>query len=285
MVQPLTVLSIAGSDSGGGAGIQADLRTFAALGVHATTAVTAVTAQDTMGVHDVEVMSASMVLAQARCVLGDFEVAAVKTGMLGDASVVEAVAELAREGLLNKLVVDPVLVSTTEHSLMRDGGVRAYREALVPLATVVTPNLREAATLCGVDVEDVTTIEHMRTLAREILALGPRFVLVKGGHFAARRAPRDGADLDDAVPDDAVPDVLVGHDVDDVLEGPRVLTTNDHGTGCSLSAALCARLATGRSVPDATREAKAFVLTALRGARDWRLGEGRGPLDHLGWNQ
>ncbi|MBU6516318.1 MAG: bifunctional hydroxymethylpyrimidine kinase/phosphomethylpyrimidine kinase, partial [Acidobacteria bacterium] len=159
-MQPLTVLSIAGSDSGGGAGIQADLRTFAALGVHATTAVTAVTAQDTMGVHDVEVMSASMVLAQARCVLGDFEVAAVKTGMLGDASVVEAVAELAREGLLNKLVVDPVLVSTTEHSLMRDGGVRAYREALVPLATVVTPNLREAATLCGVDVEDVTTIEH-----------------------------------------------------------------------------------------------------------------------------
>jgi len=290
VVQPLTVLSIAGSDSGGGAGIQADLRTFAALGVHATTALTAVTAQNTLGVHDVEVMSAAMVLAQARCVLDDFDVAAVKTGMLGDATVVEAVAELAREGLLEKLVVDPVLVSTTEHSLMRDGGVRAYREALVPLATVVTPNLREAATLCGVDVGDVTTIEHMTTLAREILALGPRYVLVKGGHFAARREPRDDAVLGDAVLGDVVlgdvvPDVLVGRDVDEVFEGPRVLTTNDHGTGCSLSAALCARLATGRSVPDATRDAKAFVLEALRGARDWHLGEGRGPLDHLGWSQ
>ena len=290
MVQPLTVLSIAGSDSGGGAGIQADLRTFAALGVHGVTALTAVTAQNTLGVHDVAVMPASMVLAQARCVLDDFDVAAVKTGMLGDADVVEAVAELAREGLLANLVVDPVLVSTTEHSLMRDGGVRAYREALVPLATVVTPNLREAAALCGVDVGDVTTVEHMRALARDILALGPRYVLVKGGHFAARRASHDGtahdgAMPDDAVPDDAVPDVLVGYDVDDVFEGPRVPTTNDHGTGCSLSAALCARLARGLSVPDATRDAKSFVLEALRGARDWHLGEGRGPLDHLGWNQ
>ena len=285
VVQPLTVLSIAGSDSGGGAGIQADLRTFAALGVHGVTALTAVTAQNTLGVHDVAVLPASMVLAQARCVLDDFDVAAVKTGMLGDAAVVEAVAELAREGLLAKLVVDPVLVSTSEHSLMRDGGVRAYREALVPLATVVTPNLREAAALCGVDVGDVTTIGHMRALAREILALGPRYVLVKGGHFAARRESIEALGLDDAVPDDAVPDVLVGHDVDDVFQGPRVPTTNDHGTGCSLSAALCARLAMGRSVPDATRDAKAFVLAALRGARDWRLGEGRGPLDHLGWNQ
>lgn len=277
-VQPITVLSIAGSDSGGGAGIQADLRTFAAFGVHGTTALTAVTAQNTLGVHDVCVLPTSLVTSQVRCVVDDFDVAAVKTGMLGDADVVESVAELAREGLLAHLVVDPVLVSSTQHSLMRDGGVRAYREALFPLATVVTPNLREAAVLCGVDVGDILTIEDMHTLARELLALGPRYVLVKGGHFAA-------AELDATGLDATVPDVLMGHDGVVVFESARVATTNDHGTGCSLSAALCAGLGLGRSVHDATRDAKSFVLAALEGARDWRLGAGRGPLDHLGWNQ
>jgi len=273
MVQPITVMTIAGSDSGGGAGIQADLRTFAAFGVHGTTALSAVTAQNTLGVQDVAVLPTSLVVSQVRCVVDDFDVAAVKTGMLGDADVVESVADLAREGLLANLVVDPVLVSTTQHSLMGDGGVRAYREALVPLAQVVTPNLREAAALCGVDVRDVTTREHMDELAREILALGPRFVLVKGGHFAA-----EGHDA-------PVADILRSADDVVVFVADRVNTTNDHGTGCSLSAALGAGLALGRSVPDATRDAKSFVLAALRGASGWRLGAGRGPLDHLGWTK
>lgn len=271
VVQPKTVMTIAGSDSGGGAGIQADLRTFAAFGVHGTTALSAVTAQNTLGVQDVAVLATSLVVSQVRSVVDDFDVAAVKTGMLGNADVVESVADLAREGLLAHLVVDPVLVSTTQHSLMGDGGVRAYREALIPLAQVVTPNLREAAALCGVDVRDVTTHEHMQDLAREILVWGPRYVLVKGGHFAADHL------------DDPVADILVSADDVVVLVAPRVDTVNDHGTGCSLSAAMCAGLALGRSVPDATRDAKSFVLAALQGASDWHLGAGRGPLDHLGW--
>lgn len=270
-VQPITVLSIAGSDSGGGAGIQADLRTFAAFGVHGTTAVTAVTAQNTTGVSDVQVLATSLLVAQVRAVTDDFDVAAVKTGMLGDADVVEAVAELARAGLLVPLVVDPVLISSTRHSLMRDGGVRAYRESLFPLATVITPNLGEAATLCEVDVRDVTSLEDMCSLAHQLFALGPRYVLVKGGHLVAEV-------------DAPVPDVLVGPGGVVVFESPRVDTRNDHGTGCSLSAALCAGLGLGRSVEDATRDAKAFVLAALQGGATWRLGHGRGPLDHLGWN-
>lgn len=272
-VQPITVLSIAGSDSGGGAGIQGDLRTFAAFGVHGTTALTAVTAQNTLGVSDVAVLATSLVISQVRSVVEDFDVAAVKTGMLGDADVVEAVAELARQGLLAHLVVDPVLVSSTQHSLMRDGGVRAYREALFPLATVVTPNLREAALLCGIDVRDISSPDDMLALGRELLALGPRYVLVKGGHFAA-----SGVDA-------PVPDVLLSADDVTVFESPRVATDNDHGTGCSLSAALCAGLGLGRSVTDATRDAKSFVLAALQGAAGWHLGKGRGPLDHLGWNE
>jgi hydroxymethylpyrimidine/phosphomethylpyrimidine kinase len=272
-VQPVTVLSIAGSDSGGGAGIQADLRTFAAFGVHGTTALTAVTAQNTLGVRDVAVLDTRLVVSQVRAVVEDFDVAAVKTGMLGDADVVESVAQLAREGLLAHLVVDPVLVSTTRQSLMRDGGVRAYREALFPLATVVTPNLREAAVLCGVDVRDISSLEDMMAMGRELLALGPRYVLVKGGHFAAEGI------------DDLVPDVLLSAEGVVVFESPRVITSNDHGTGCSLSAAQCAGLGLGRSVTEATRDAKAFVLAALQGARQWQLGHGRGPLDHLEWNK
>ncbi len=272
-MQPITVLSIAGSDSGGGAGIQADLRTFAAFGVHGTTSLTAVTAQNTLGVSDVAVMAPSLVVSQVRAVVDDFDVLAVKTGMLGDAHVVEAVATLAREGLLPHLVVDPVLISSTHHLLMRDGGVSAYREALFPLATVVTPNLREAAVLCGVDVRDISSLQDMHALGRELLALGPRYVLVKGGHFAA-----SGVDA-------PVPDVLMSTDELIVFESPRVDTNNDHGTGCSLSAALCAGLGLGRSVSDATRDAKAFVLSALQGAASWHLGNGRGPLDHLGWTK
>ena len=272
-MQPITVMSIAGSDSGGGAGIQADLRTFAAFGVHGTTAVTAVTAQNTLGVSDVMILPVSLVLSQVRAVGDDFQVAAVKTGMLGDADVVEAVAELAREGHLPHLVVDPVLVSSTQHSLMRDGGVRAYREALFPQASVVTPNLREAAVLCGVDVRDISSVEDMHALGTELLALGPRYVLIKGGHLAAN-------DIDAPVPD-----VLLNSEGSVVFESPRVTTTNDHGTGCSLSAALCAGLGLGRSVSDATRDAKSFVLAALQGAATWQLGHGRGPLDHLGWNE
>jgi len=272
-VQPTTVLSIAGSDSGGGAGIQADIRTLSAFGVHATTAVTAVTAQNTLGVSAVQTMDPQFVEDQVRSVITDFDVRAVKTGMLAHPNTVEMVAHLAREGLLPHLVVDPVLVSSTGHALMQEGGVRAYLDALIPTALIVTPNLREAAVLCDVDVNDVRDVVDMVELARAILAFGCDWVLVKGGHFV--RASHD----------ERAPDVLVRADEVVILDADRVDTNNDHGTGCSLSSAIAAGLALDRSVPDATRDAKSFVLAALQGAASWHLGHGRGPIDHLGWTE
>jgi hydroxymethylpyrimidine kinase/phosphomethylpyrimidine kinase len=271
-VQPLTVLSIAGSDSGGGAGIQADLRTFCAFEVHATNALTAVTAQNTIGVNSVQNIDPLMVAAQVLSVVDDFDVRAVKTGMLAQPATVEKVAELAREGLLPRLVVDPVLVSSSGHSLMDAGGADAYRDTLLAFAEVVTPNLREAAMLCGVDVNDVKNHDDMLALAHQLLGFGSTWALVKGGHFAERSLTERHA-----------PDVLVGRGEVFVFDADRVTTTNDHGTGCSLSAAICAGLARGRSVPDAARDAKSFVLAALTSAADWKLGRGRGPIDHLGW--
>ena len=272
-MQPLTVLSIAGSDSGGGAGIQADLRTFCAFEVHATTALTAVTAQNTVGVTSVQNVDPAFVAAQVLSVVEDFDVRAVKTGMLAQPATVEKVAELANEGLLPHLVVDPVLVSSTGHALMDVGGVDAYRDALLRFAEVVTPNLREAAMLCGVDVEDVRDHDDMLALARQLLSLGPAWALVKDGHFA-----------EDSLTERHAPDVLVGRGEVFVFDAERVTTSNDHGTGCSLSAAICAGLALGRSVPDAARDAKSFVLAALTTAADWKLGRGRGPIDHMGWD-
>lgn len=267
-MQPTVALTIAGSDSGGGAGIQADLKTFAAFGLFGTSAVTAVTAQNTLGVAAVAVLTPDEVAAQVRAVTDDLAVAAVKTGMLATPEVVERVAGLAAEGILPRLVVDPVLVATSGDPLMKDGGVRAYREALVPRATLVTPNLAEAAALAEVDARDVATLEDLVALARAIAALGPGATLVKGGHL--RGLERS-------------PDVLlVGEEVT-VLDAARVATRNDHGTGCTLSAAAAAGLALGRGVPDAARDAKSFVLAALEGASTWRLGRGRGPIDHLGW--
>ena len=271
-MQPTTVLSIAGSDSGGGAGIQADIRTLSAFGVHATTAVTAVTAQNTLGVSAVQTIDPQIVEDQVRSVIGDFEVRAVKTGMLAHPDTVDVVARLAREGHLPRLVVDPVLVSSTGHALMQEGGVQRYRDALLPAALIVTPNLREAAVLCDVDVDGIHEVADMVDVARSILAFGPQWVLVKGGHLA--RAGRD----------DHAPDVLVHAGEVIVFEAERVVTDNDHGTGCSLASAIAAGLALGRPVPEATRDAKSFVLAALRGGASWRLGHGRGPIDHLGWS-
>jgi len=271
-MQPITVLTIAGSDSGGGAGIQADLRTFSAFEVHATTAVTAVTAQNTIGVFAVQAVDVEIVVAQVRAVVSDLDVRAVKTGMLARPSTVEEIARLASEGQLPHLVVDPVLVSSTGHRLMDSGGVEAYRDALVPFAEIVTPNLREAALLCGVDVGDIKSHDDMAELGRIILGFGPTFVLVKGGHFAQATSTEHRA-----------PDLLVTDGETWIFDAERVITSNDHGTGCSMSAAIAAGLALGRSVPDATRDAKSFVLAALLGASTWHLGHGHGPIDHLGW--
>lgn len=265
-------MTVAGSDSGGGAGVQADLRTFAALGVHGTSAITAVTAQNTYEVRAVCALEAEMVRAQIETITDDLDVVAAKTGMLARPATVREVAALARAGRLPRLVVDPVLVTSSGHPLMEGGGVDAYREELIPAALLVTPNLHEAAVLVDVDVRDLRTVAAMTDAARAIRALGAAHVLVKGGHFAI-----------DSETEQRAPDVLVGDTVR-VLDVARVVTENDHGTGCSLAAAIAARLALGDDVPTAVETAKEFVRRALAGAVTWRLGKGHGPIDHLGWS-
>jgi hydroxymethylpyrimidine/phosphomethylpyrimidine kinase len=264
---PPTALTIAGSDSGGGAGAQADLKTFAALHVHGACALTAVTAQNTLGVRGVAVLEPAFVRQQIETVLDDFTVRGVKTGMLATAGIVSTVGDLAGRGLLAPLVVDPVLVSSTGHPLLEADGIEAYMQLLLPHASIVTPNLREAAVLGGTDVESLRDRDARIAVAERIRATGARYVVVKGGHLT-----------------DSAEDVVAGPDGIIILAGERVQTENDHGTGCSLSAAMAALLARGGSVPDAITQAKAFVARALAGGAAWRLGSGHGPLDHFGWS-
>jgi hydroxymethylpyrimidine kinase/phosphomethylpyrimidine kinase len=265
---PPTALTIAGSDSGGGAGAQADLKTFAALRVHGTSALTAVTAQNTTGVRGVMALDPAFVRLQVETVLDDFEVRSVKTGMLANSGIVLAVACLAEQGLLPDLVVDPVLVSSTGHPLLEPDGITAYLERLLPRALVATPNLREAAVLAGTTVEALVSLDARIEVAEHIRERGPRWVVVKGGHLT------ESAD-----------DVVAGPEGVMVLPSTRVETGNDHGTGCSLSAAVAARLARGDEVPEAIRLAKEFVHRALLGGAGWRLGAGHGPVDHFGWSE
>jgi hydroxymethylpyrimidine/phosphomethylpyrimidine kinase len=264
---PPVALTIAGSDSGGGAGVQADLKTFAALRVHGTCALTAVTAQNTAEVRGVAALEPAFVRTQVETVLDDFSVRSVKTGMLATEGIVLTVADLAERGLLPRLVVDPVLVSSTGHPLLEPAGIAAYLERLLPHALVVTPNLREAAVLGETDVDSLRTLEARVAVAERIRATGARYAVVKGGHLT------ESAD-----------DVVAGPEGVVVLPGERVATGNDHGTGCSLSAAVAAHLARGADVPEAITQAKDFVARALAGGAAWRLGAGHGPLDHFGWS-
>lgn len=269
---PRVVLTIAGSDSGGGAGLEADLATFGSLGVHGAVAVTALTAQNTLGVFAVLAVEPEMVRAQVEAVTSDLRVAAVKTGMLARPSTVRAVAAMARDGLLPRLVVDPVLVSSTGHLLMERGGVEAYRDELVGLADVVTPNLREAAVLVGTQVEALDTVASMADAGRVLVAHGARCCVVKGGHFQQGAATEQQA-----------PDVVVTATEVLTLRADRVETTNDHGTGCSMAAAIAVGLAEGLDSIAAVRRAKAYVAEGLRGAARWTIGAGHGPIDHFGW--
>ncbi|WP_326561064.1 bifunctional hydroxymethylpyrimidine kinase/phosphomethylpyrimidine kinase [Micromonospora sp. NBC_01796] len=261
---PPVALTIAGSDSGAGAGIQADLKVFAALGVYGTSVITALTAQNTHQVRAVLPTPADIVTAQLDAVLSDLPVLAAKTGMLGTEEVADAVAAQARAGLLPHLVVDPVLVSTSGHRL----GVVAAVTRLLPYALVATPNREEAAAIVG---RPVTTTDEMVAAAAQIAAGGPRYVVVTGGG--------DDDDRTEAV------DVFWTGTGTRLLAGPRVPTRNTHGTGCSFSAAIAARIALGDAVPDAVVFAKEYVARALAGARDWELGTGHGPLDHFGWSR
>ena len=264
-------LTIAGSDSGGGAGLQADLSTFALLGVHGTSAVTAVTVQDTTGVHGVHLVPSDVVVAQVRAVLDDLRPAAVKTGMLGDTVTTRAVGTLAAHGLLPNLVVDPVLVSTSGHALASDGVTAAMREHLLPHATVVTPNTDEAAAL--LDCAPATSLGEQAEQARALLDLGCAAVVVTGGRESGA-PPSPGA----------VPvrvDVVATTDAVRVLTAKEIATTNDHGTGCTFASALAAGLALGLPVLPAVEAARTFVRAALADATAWWIGTGRGPVSHV----
>jgi hydroxymethylpyrimidine kinase/phosphomethylpyrimidine kinase len=254
-------LTIAGSDSGGGAGIQADLKTFAALGVWGMSAVTSVTVQNTVGVTDVADVPPGVVAAQIRAVASDVGVDAAKTGMLSSAGIVEAVASEIERNAIPNLVVDPVFVSKHGDALLRDEAVEALRTRILPLAALVTPNLPEAEGLSGLAVRER---DEMAAAAEAILALGPRAVLIKGGHLK-------GEDADD---------LLASADGMSWIRGDRIDTPHTHGTGCTLSAAIAGLLARGWSLEPAVREGKAFVTEAIRHALP--LGRGIGPVDP-GW--
>jgi len=261
------VLTIAGSDSGGGAGIQADLKTFTVLGTYGMSVITAVTAQNTLGVQGVHVLPVDMVVMQMESVLSDLGTDGAKTGMLATAEIVTAVAEtLSRYGV-DKLVVDPVMRSKSGHALLDEHAHRALVEKLLPLATVVTPNAHEAAALSGVDLLGAVADpgqreEAVREVARRIHRLGPRYVVVKGGHLPGRA-------------DDLVYDGQRFW----MLEAERIATPHTHGTGCTFSAAVAAYLARGLGPEAALRAAKDFITRAIAAA--FPVGRGIGPVHHL----
>jgi hydroxymethylpyrimidine/phosphomethylpyrimidine kinase len=271
MTTPPVALTIAGSDSGGGAGVQTDLVTFAAHGVHGASVITALTAQNTVGVDGVHVPPVEFLRAQLEAVLGDLPVAAVKTGMLATEEVVRAVGDVAAARRLPHLVVDPVLVSSTGARLLDEGAERAYVDALFPHALVVTPNTREASALVG---GTVATAADAREAAVEIGRLGPRWVVIKGGHQVDEDSGGASADAVDVVVETATGAVTE-------LRAPRVDTRNDHGTGCTFAAATAALLARGVPVPEALAGAKAFVHAGLVASAGWHLGAGHGPVGKL----
>ncbi len=254
-------LTVAGSDSGGGAGIQADLRTFAFHCVHGTSALTCVTAQNTLGVMRVDALSAEAVAAQIEAVVGDIGVDAVKTGMLLNREIMAAVALQVETLGIGTLVVDPVMVSRSGDRLVDDGAIAFLRDVLMPMAAVVTPNRFEAQILSGLEI---FSLEDMRVAAQQIYRLGAKAVLVKGGGMAG--------DLRGI-------DVWFDGTRLDVLKTETVDTRNTHGTGCTLSAAIAANLALGKDLFTAVTLAKDYVTTALKYALD--IGEGQGPVGHF----
>jgi len=252
-------LTIAGSDSGGGAGIQADLKTFSALGVYGMSALTAITAQNTTGVYAVHEVPPDVVAAQIDAVATDIGVDAAKTGMLSSAPIIEAVADRIRAHRIGNLVVDPVMVAKSGAPLLRPEAQAALRTQLLPLALVVTPNLHEARVLADQEIQD---LGGMKEAARRIRDLGPRFVLLKGGHLAS----------------DPV-DVLYDGETFTELSAPRIPTRHTHGTGCVLSAAITAFLAQGRRPQEAVAFGKEFVTRAIEAGLP--LGGGHGPCNPL----
>ncbi len=253
------VLTIAGSDSGGGAGIQSDLKTFSALKVYGTCAITSLTAQNTLGVRGIHMVPPPFVLEQMEAVLSDIDIRAAKTGMLGTADIVRTVSSCLRQYRLPFLVVDPVMVAESGDRLLQEDAVEVLKRELIPLASVVTPNLKEAEVLSGMNVR---TEDDMCRAAVEIARLGSDYVLVKGGHLPGKAL-----------------DILFDGQNFQKIVSEKIDTPHTHGTGCTLSSAITAFLARGYNMADASLEAKKYVTSALKAA--FQVGRGRGPLHHM----
>ena len=252
-------LTIAGSDSGAGAGIQADLKTFAALGVYGTSVITAITAQNTRGVTQLLELTPDLVAAQIDAVIQDIGTHALKTGMLANSAIIEIVAEKIREHHLQNLVVDPVMVAKSGDLLLRKEAIDALRSLLIPLATIVTPNLPEVEQLSGIQG---TSPQELREAARRIIAMGARSVVVKGGH-------RRGSATDIFYDGKKIREISV----------PRIRTSHTHGTGCTFSAAIAANLAKGEKLEKAVVLAKGYVTHAIR--KGFAIGSGHSPVHHF----
>jgi hydroxymethylpyrimidine/phosphomethylpyrimidine kinase len=255
-------LTIAGSDSGGGAGIQADLKTFSALGVYGTSVLTAITAQNTRGVTAIENLSPGIVRAQIDAVLSDIDVKAIKIGMVSTLETIETIAAALRHWD-RRAVLDPIMVATSGNRLLQPEAVDALRQLLLPIALVLTPNLPEAALLTGQPVaEDEAQIARQ---AEQLLALGASAVLIKGGHSKGELST----------------DLLFDGATIERFSSARIMTSHDHGTGCTLAAALAAELAKGTELCDAVAGAKAYLTAAMAAAEGLKVGRGRGPLHHF----
>lgn len=254
------VLTIAGSDSGGGAGIQGDIKAMSANGVFALSVITAVTAQNTEEVTNVFELPVSIIAAQLDAVFDDFEIAAVKTGMLSSAAVISTVVRLLKPQQVGQLVVDPVMISKSGQALLKPEAVEALTKDLFPLALLVTPNVHEAQQLSGIEIK---TLADARRAAKVIAQFGCRHVLIKGGHLIAER----GTDL------------LYDGRFFQIYKGEFIDTTHTHGTGCTFASAITAQLARGKSVPDAVQAAKTYVTEAIR--HSLAIGHGKGPTNHF----
>ena len=254
------VLTIAGSDSGGGAGIQADIKAMSANGVFAMSVITAITAQNTEEVTEVFELPVSIIEAQIDAVFDDFEVAAVKTGMLSSAEIVTAVAKMLRPQKVANLVVDPVMVAKSGQALLKPEAMEALKRDLIPLALVITPNVQEAEHLSGLPIK---TLADARQAAKAIHKLGCRNVLIKGGHLLAERAT----------------DLLYDGRFFNIFKGEFIDTPHTHGTGCTFASAIAAQLARGKALPDAVQTAKTYVTEAIR--HGLAIGHGKGPTNHF----
>lgn len=258
-----TALSIAGSDPSGGAGIQADLKTFSAHGVYGMSAITALTVQNTQGVSGIQLLPADFVAAQIDALFEDIRIDAIKIGMIANAQIAQAVASSLESKPKIPIILDPVMIAKGGHALLEEDAITAVQTALLPLADILTPNLEEAARLLNTDI--ASSRAEMQTQGKALLAYGPKAVLMKGGHLESEESP----------------DLLITAEGSQWYDSPRIDTQNTHGTGCTLSSAIAAQIAKGRSYEEAIQHAKAYVHTAIAAADSLHIGSGHGPTHHF----